>query len=297
MKSADEIDNAFSAKLALVMKVLSLSRAGLAQAVGVDKSVAGRWVSGKVLPSSYNLARLSQVIADLHPGFTMLDWEKPLADFTEYMLSGAALVGAGPDQVTLHPLLPSGLAQEATHAAGERTKAYEGLWRTIRPSSDLPGHFITDISMVRRGAQGHLHFKSGVEGFFYEGSAIMIQQQLFYFAADDAFGAVSFGVFNGVPRQRAEVLDGIIVTTLRDAGASPASSGCIMERIGDLTNDPEADEKRFEDLVKSQKMFLEADQVPEAMREHLHGASNAPGMLRMLFAQSMARGPLITPTS
>lgn len=283
----------FGQKLDLAMKVLSLSRVGLASAIGVDKSVAGRWVSGKVQPSTHNLALISQLIAQHVPNFTMLDWDREFDDF-------AACIGASPMQPastskTIWPLLPPKLAAEATHAAIDHTSAYEGFWRTTRPSSDMPGEFLHDTSIVRRDSHGFLSFQSGVEGFYYEGSAVLVNQQLYYFAADDVFGAISMGILNGVPRGRADVVDGVILTTLRDAGASPASSGIVMHRIGDLTDDPAADEAKFRDLVENQKMLAPPGSVPQDVADALHKAANAPGMLRMLFAQSISRGPVIKP--
>jgi hypothetical protein len=282
----------FASKLELVMKVLSLSRGGLAAAMGVDKSVAGRWVSGSVKPSSHNLAKLSQVIAKDIPGFTMLDWERDAEDF-------AALVGVQTGTTlqpskTIWPLLPERLAADARHAAKELTRAYEGLWRTTRPSSDVPGQFLQDVAIVRRDENGFLSFRIGVEGFYYSGSAVMVHNQLYYFAADDAFGAISFGILNGVQRGRADIIDGLILTTLRDAGGSPAASGIVMHRIGSLTDDEAADDATFAHLVENQKLLAQEGSVPNEVVEHLHALANAPGMLRMLFATSQARGPLVT---
>ena len=45
-------DAAFSSKLQLVLKALSVSRGRLAAEIGVDKSLAGRWCSGAVRPGS-----------------------------------------------------------------------------------------------------------------------------------------------------------------------------------------------------------------------------------------------------
>lgn len=278
----------------MALKALSLSRAGLAAAIGVDKSVASRWVSGKVTPSSHNLAKISRLIAEHFPDFSMLDWERNIDDFAAAIgarKSTPLEMGAG----TLWPLLPENLAREASHAAIERTKAYEGFWRSTRPSSDLPGQFLHDVAMVRRTSDGFLQFKSGVEGFFYEGTTIMIHQQLYYFAADDAFGAVSVGIFNGVSRQRADVLDGVLLTTLRDAGASPTASGIVMHRIDDLSDDLDVDEEKFAELVRNQRLVAEPDSIDPEIAAHLHNAHNAPGMLRMLFSQSISRGPLVTP--
>ena len=278
-------------KIELVLKLLLLSRAGLAAAIGVDKSVAGRWVSGKVKPSAHNLARISQLVAEKRPQFTMLDWDRDYDDFAAFLGVGRDEVGLGSN--TIWPLLPPKMSAEATYAAKERTAAYEGFWRTTRPSSDVPGEFLHDISIVRRDKDGFLSFRSGVEGFYYDGSAVMVNQQLYYFCADDVFGAISMGIINGVPRGRAEVMDGVLLTTLRDAGASPAASGIYMERIADLSGDPEADEKKFRELVENEKMLAPPGSVPADVAEALHNAANAPGMLRMLFNQSLSRGPVI----
>lgn len=282
----------FAEKLELAMKKLSLSRAALAVAVGVDKSVAGRWVAGKVRPSSHNLAKISRVIASELPGFTMLDWEKDPSEFARLFGEDTSIGGFGAG--TLWPLLPEKLAEEARHASSRSSEAYEGFWRTTRPSSDLPGEFIQDVSIVRKTRDGFLKFTSGVEGFYYEGTSIVVGHQIFYFGADDVFGAITMGILTGVPRQRADVVDGVILTTLRDAGASPTSSSFIMHRIGDLSGDEAADDKTFHELVANQKLVAEPGSVDPKVAEHLHRAANAPGMLRMLFAQSMARGPLLS---
>ena len=282
----------FAEKLELAMKTLSLSRAGLAAEIGVDKSVAGRWVAGKVKPSAHNIAKISRLIAEQVPGFTMLDWDREFADFSRVLGAELTAPSPQPDAVTsLMQLLPENLASEARFAAQERSKAYEGIWRTTRPSSDLPGQFLHDIAIVRRNPDGVLVFDSGVEGVYYSGTTIQIQQQLFYFAADDTFGAVSMGIFNGVSRARAEVVDGVLLTTLRDAGASPTASSIVMERLHDLTDDFDADTKTFQSLVEKQKLIAPPGSVDPEIADHLHGAANAPGMLRMLFAQSISRGP------
>ena len=285
----------FADKLELAMKKLSLSRAALAAAVGVDKSVAGRWVAGKVHPSSHNLAKVSRVIAKEIPGFTMLDWEKDPREFAKLFGENGSVGGFGAG--TLWPLLPEKLAEEARHASSRSTQAYEGFWRTTRPSSDLPGQFIQDVSIVRRNADGLLKFTSGVEGFYYEGTSIVVGHQIFYFGADDAFGAITMGILTGVPRQRADVVEGLILTTLRDAGASPASSSFVMHRIDDLSGDEAADDAKFQSLVENQKLVAEPGSVDPKIVEHLHSAANAPGMLRMLFANSIARGPLLSGNS
>ena len=59
----------FSAKLALAMKVLSLSRGRLAAEIRVDKSVVARWLNGVNAPNGHNLSCISAVIGARRPGF------------------------------------------------------------------------------------------------------------------------------------------------------------------------------------------------------------------------------------
>src|SRR5215204_6004585 len=63
------------AKLAMVMAALSISRVRLAQKLGVDKSLVGRWVGGSVHPTEHNLARVSALVAEQLAGFSLADWD------------------------------------------------------------------------------------------------------------------------------------------------------------------------------------------------------------------------------
>lgn len=288
----DAMEN-FGKKLELAIKKLSLSRAGLAAAVAVDKSVAGRWVSGKVQPSAHNLARISKLIAEEIPQFSMLDWDRDYDDFVDFL--GGAMEPSNVKSNTLWPLLPPKMSAEATHAAKERTLAYEGIWRTTRLSSDVPGRFLHDVAFVKRDKNGFLSFNSGVEGTYYQGSGILVNQKIYYFGASEAFGTISMGILNGVPRGRADVMDGALLTTLLDAGSSPAASGIYMERICNLTGDDDADDAKFQKLVEDQVMLAPSGSVPDKIATCLRQASNGPGLLAMLFNQSLARGPVITP--
>jgi transcriptional regulator with XRE-family HTH domain len=70
------VENAFSVKLNLTLKALSMNRSRLATELGVDKSIVGRWARGAVKPSPESLARLTEFVAERAPGFTALDWEQ-----------------------------------------------------------------------------------------------------------------------------------------------------------------------------------------------------------------------------
>ncbi|HAQ34344.1 MAG: hypothetical protein CMF74_15915 [Maricaulis sp.] len=281
----------FAEKLKLMLKALSMSRTGLASALNVDKSLVGRWAAGTVKPSEHNLANLTRFVATHIDGFTMLDWETDAASF-------ARRVGATSLSVTpVDAWFPRSILDEAMRCARQRGAAYEGIWRTTRSSSDLPGRYLHDITMVRCGGDGMIEFRSGIEGVRYEGRALLLQHQLFSVASDTAHGSVIFGIFNGVARNRADVLDGLSIGTLQDAGGSPACSACILHRIEDVTGDRDEDTRRFEAAVAAQLHLAPEGSVPAEIRDHLARTvcDDAPGLMRMLFSQSMARGPVVDP--
>ena len=122
-------------------------------------------------------------------------------------------------------------------------------------------------------------------------------------AADKAHGTLLFSIFNGVARQKAEVLDGLTLACLRDAGGSPVSSTCVLERVCDLTGDSEEDDRRYEAFIAAQGSPLAAEgTVPEPLRAHLTrevdpASLGIGGLLRMYFGQSMARGSSLSAAS
>ena len=87
--SAESADG-FAARLVLAMKTLNFSRGQLAAAIGVDKSLVSRWASGQVIPTGYNLARISEALAKAKPGFNMTYWERPRAEFDAFFGAGSA---------------------------------------------------------------------------------------------------------------------------------------------------------------------------------------------------------------
>jgi transcriptional regulator with XRE-family HTH domain len=285
----------FAEKLQILLKTLSLSRAGLAAGLNVDKSLVGRWASGAVIPSEHNLSLLTQFIAERVDGFTMLEWEKDLPAFSERL---GITTGTGQPS-SMAGWIPDVLIEEATRGAKRRATAYDGIWRSTRSSSDLPGRFLHDITLIRSEDSGIIEFSSGIEGVRYHGRAMLLQHQLFSIAADEDAVTMMLGIFNGVARQKAEVLDGLSVATLRDAGSSPACSAVVMHRISDLTGDRNSDLALFEASVTAQNPLAPEGSVSQDIIDHLANTTtpDAPGLMRMFFQNSMARGPLLDPAS
>lgn len=286
MKIAD-----FSDKLALVLKALVMSRTALAAGLNVDKSLVGRWVAGSVHPSEHNLALLTRFIAERIDGFTMLDWERSLSDFAE-RIGVDPPERAAADPGGMLDVIPAPLYEEAARNTRLRGAAYEGIWKGTRASNDLPGRFVHDICIIQRRPDGLIRFCVGVEGVRYEGLSLLLQNQLYSMAADMEHGCLMFSVFNGVARQKPEVLDGINLATLRDAGASPAASPSILHRIADLTGDAEQDEARFEAEIAALEPLAPEGSISPELAAHLttHVMDGAPGIMRLLFGRSMARG-------
>lgn len=283
--------DSFAEMLRVVLKALVLSRTGLASALNVDKSLVGRWAAGTVTPSEHNLANLTRFVASRVEGFTMLDWERSPVDFVARLGGGAASEPS--DQVL--DWIPVPILEEARRGARQRGWAYEGLWQSIRASNDLPGRFLRDIVEIRNRPGDVIGFRSGIEGIRYEGTALLLQNQFFFSGADAVHGTVIFGIFSGVTRQRAEVIEGLSLGTLRDAGGSPLASACVMSRIGLLSGDPEEDDRRFEAAVSSLTPLVPEGAVSKAVQDRLARTytPDIPGNMRLLFADSLSRGAVL----
>src|SRR5271154_1652683 len=76
--------DSFAARLSLALNALNFSRGQLSASAGLDKSLVSRWLSGQAVPTSHNLARVSEALAQRKPGFNMTWWTAPRADFDAF---------------------------------------------------------------------------------------------------------------------------------------------------------------------------------------------------------------------
>lgn len=285
----------FSAKFALALKALSISRGRLASDLEVDKSVVGRWATGAVKPSDHNLSRLTTLIAERVPGFTALDWDRNAADFAAALGANASFVAGL--AATAAPALPFPLLDQIRSATDLRGAAYEGFYRSTRPYVLSPGHFVHDHSMVRLDEHGLLTLRMGTAGTVVEGWILPLHNQLFVVAADVTSGALLFGILHGVASARAQVLDGLTLAPSLDPGRTPTAYAIMFERIGDLSGDLQADEARFAELAAKDPLAPEGS-ISDELRAHLlrdvGPAARALGgdlLLSMPLSRSMTRGP------
>lgn len=259
------MSNSFGDRLTLALKALSMSRGRLAAELEVDKSLVGRWASGTVRPSGHNLERLTRLLAEKLPGLTLLDWERAPADF-------AALFGVD----FVHSLgdRPSGLdlpAETLDAAFGStrlRGEGYEGFWRATHPAVIAPGSFFHEHGMIRLGDAGLLRFELGGPDVRYVGSILPIEGQVFVIATDTVRYLPCYMIFNIVTTPKIMLMDGILLTA-GNAMRNPSAYPIVMERIGDLTGDREADDAHAASLMRRPQFVQNDALVSQPMRDHL----------------------------
>ena len=259
------LPQAFSAKLEFLLKFLSISRSQLASELNVDKSVVGRWMTGRVLPSAHNLSRLTGLIAGRIDGFTVLDWDR-----TQEGL--ATLVGVGPGPAPpLAPQtigLPLALMDQILATTALRGGAYEGFFRSTRPYAAEPGHFIHDIALVRRDDNGLLRLTMVTGGVRVDAWLLPLQNQLYCVGCELTSGSLVFAVLNGVPNVRADLIEGLTLSPILDITRTPTASPVVFQRLGDLTGDRDTDDGRFAELAAAPHVATEAS-APDTLRRHL----------------------------
>ncbi len=286
----------FSAKLNLVLKVLSVSRAQLAKELGIDKSVVARWASGATLPSGHNLSHLSNLMARTIPGFTALDWDLDLQSLA--LRLGVRPSEPGPGQAAAPPLaLALPFLDQIEAATGLRGGAYEGFYRSTRPYAAQPGLFLHDHLFARRGDDGLLRFRMSTAGVIVEGWILPIQGQLFIIGTEFTGGTLVFAILHGVNTVQAEVLDGVTLSSNLDAGRTTSATPVVYQRIGDLGPDPAQDNARLDALAAANPVDV-AEAIPHDLRRHLlrdlgpeQWAKGGELLLRLPLTQSLSRGP------
>jgi hypothetical protein len=286
----------FAAKLDLVLKALSLSRGRLAAELGVDKSVASRWASGAMIPSSLNLEHLTRLIASRHPGFTMLDWERELPELAE-RLGVSAPRSVAPVDGPLEAL-PLPFLEAARRASEQRAGAYEGFWRTTRPSAIMPGRFRHEFGMFRRAANGLVEIRMGCAGYSGDGWLLPLEGKLFTIVFDIVAQTPLFGVYNGVQQSRALSMNGLMLGAGLDVARTPTLFPTILDRIGDLTGDAEADEATYLEIIGREPMAPEgsiSEDVANTLVRDTGPAAAALGgdlMMTAVVTAALARGEI-----
>ena len=290
-------DVSFAQRLDLVLKALSMSRARLAADLGIDKSLAGRWVSGAVQPSAYNLERLTVLVAGRCPGFTMLDWDRDLdalADQLGVLPTGAPPAPPPAVREALLPPLPYGLVELAKRETRRRGAAYEGRWKATRLSSSGALRFMVEHALIRCDGDT-LAFRHFGGGWEVRGWLLVLSVQLYGVICDASDDSLGFYVLNGVTSARATCIDGIFSTVCADRNLTPNSQIVVFERVGDLGDDDDT----WAAAHIARSAVVAAEDIPAAVRAAVArdigpaaAAAGGEAMLRVPIDRSLCTGAL-----
>ena len=223
-KSVDIED--FAAKLGLVIKRLDWGRAKLAQQVGIDKSLAGRWLNGESRPTAHSLVRLTAAVGQVITGLTSADWQLPLDRFA--LRIGAEPVAPSAPNDSEPRLTIAGLRYPPIAAWGE---PYLGLWAGFYQSLANKGlvrlcvlHlFINELGLRCRAMEG---------GFEGEGPVIATRSHLQCLCEmGPLYDRLGYFMFNGVHTPKAALIDGLVCIIAGDSGGTPASAPIVLFRM------------------------------------------------------------------
>lgn len=267
LEAMDE-QGGFAARLRLALKAIGFSRGKTAARLGVDKSLVGRWCSGAVRPSEHNLANLTAMIAEHVAGFNMVDWERTVEEFAARLGIDARAAASMTLPSAALEALPADFLDLARLETSRRGTGYEGFWRSTRPSVIMEGSLFHDHGMIRTAANGLLQVRMGSAGLSFEGWALPAQGNLFAILYDSLGMTPLFTIFRSVPLPKVQVLDGLVLLAALDAARTPAAIPILLERVGDLSGDREADDARFAELASAQALAGEGS-VPESIVRHL----------------------------
>ena len=281
---------AFPEKLGLAMRAVSYSRVALAQALGVDKSLIGRWLSGSVHPTEHNLTRLTGLIAASNPAFRLVDWFCDVPDFAAGLGLPPplqAVDSVGPQTSLLGPFVD--LSRDET---ARRGAAYEGFWRTSRPSALMPDRIFHDYGMIRRADNGLLEVRMSGAGLNFTGWMMLGESNLFVYL-DDPVGRTPLALmFRGVTLPRAMVIDGLLMLAALDPSRTLAAMPILLERIGDLSGAADADLARCDTMNFLEPEPLEPLSPDDLAKRVFRGGTglNPASFLSVGAADSLSRG-------
>lgn len=257
-----DIPDDFGARLKLTLKIISLSPAALASAVGVDKSVVSRWLSGKVVPSGHNLSRVSTEIARRRPGFSTLSFEAPAEDFRVAigLTAPAANQQRAPDPNMLP--IPYELIDDSRHEVARRGDEYFGHYDLYYWSFTQPGRIVR-MAVMLRPALGLIEARYGAKGFEFRGWALLLLNRLYFQLAELRHEAMLFMVTNAGQQPNAALISGIILGPC-DGTLQPTASPTLLRRVADISGDMAGDDAEFE-RRSGRDPFSPADLVPASV--------------------------------
>ncbi len=234
MARGTDIDQ-FPAKLKRAMDRANMSRAQLAQAVGADKSVIARWLSGAINPADHSLSAISVSLALHIPGFSRADWALTQDGFAARLGITAASGG---------PLLQAGASAPSDDTV---IADYAGLWAMTYLGLDQ-GRAVQHQALDLYGATGRLMFDFGVGTRIRSAGPVQVLDQVVYVMAHTTLprvGIVVYTLQGAVPGVGAMMLDGIMMGRAWTRLAPIVAARIIAFRLAGPAIDDAARQRRF----------------------------------------------------
>ncbi len=237
-------------KLDLLLKASSLSRVAIAQEVGVDKSLVGRWVKGSIHPGEHNLAKLTGVFRTHFPRLTVADWYEDTSELAKRV--GISMRSGGLGRLVTAADGPfARIADVSEPEIAFKASTYEGFWRTSRPSVVMPGELFHDYGIFRLNESGMIDVVMEGAGLTFSGWMFPMSGNLYVFLFDPVGRTPLIVLMKGVTLPRAMSLDGLLLLSALDPQRTPAALPIVLERLGDLSGDREADDRRLREIIES----------------------------------------------
>jgi transcriptional regulator with XRE-family HTH domain len=256
----------FAAKLNLVCKRLNWSRAKLAQQAAIDKSLAGRWLSGASRPTANSLMRLTDAVARDLPDFIAASWDlaaAALAGRIGVADAGAASgTGTRPPAGTPLSLRALGRFAEDIDAVAPIFCGFYRIW--FQSFADARVILCRRARIFRRGDE--MRFENDGTTLDLGGPCFVANRRLYLIVETPTGDTVAMGVLGGPYTTRVRRLTGFVVADLRaNAAGGIAMAPGVAEFVKPITGDATADAATWEALGRERRDLASEREKRRAM--------------------------------
>ncbi|HEX2593636.1 MAG TPA: helix-turn-helix transcriptional regulator [Rhizomicrobium sp.] len=288
----------FAARLDLALKALNVSRVQFAAMVGVDKSLVSRWLSSQVTPTAHNLARISDALAKVKPGFNTMQWERPLGEYQSFLglSESAATSGAYSDAPRGPAPAGGGLILQSLQLSAREIAlsghVYTGLYVVFRQRLLNSGIPHVEVAWLYQ-RDGAMHYRLTDGGNRTQGHVLILRNKLHLIGeGETGRDGVTLHIINGTGDRHAMVMDGLLASVCGDRFFTPSLTKCVLLRIAHPLDDLAAEEQRFLSTQERLAAINNAGRGPEILPEEFAGAlDNRSGFQREGGADWLLRVP------
>lgn len=250
------MDKAFSTRLDLICKRLNWSRARLAQRVGIDKSLAWRWLSGAVQPGANSLMRLTEAVAAELPGFTAADWDLDLETLARRhgVAPPASADAALPAERVATPLtigdIVGSLRSVARFTAdiADVAAIYAGFYRVWMASAGNTGSIWRRSARIWRHGDA-LRWENTGGTVTYTGGCFILDKYLYIVVENVGLGGTVVGIAYGPRQRRPTRLTGIVISSSPGVEGGVTGTPVVLEFVEPMGDDDAVNERRWQSMI------------------------------------------------